>query len=379
MGKIIGNTTATSNPRPDWNQMDETKADYIKNKPNFSNALTRHKSGASVSADDVSPVEHELDIKVNSKNLFDISKVKSSSSENSYVKNNGDGTLFVCTSTLTVLSAPTPNTLHDYAPFLKAGETYTLSAVTTGKKYIYISNTKTTWHFDTPLTITEDMLNSPVYWYAQHKMSDEVVTIKDIQIEEGTTATAYVPYIDVEGVTVKRCGKNLTSVESVNLTGATMSAVIYKGYLPKNFVLSWKQDFLATTSSQSALLSVKNLETNETVYGVASWETYDWVTKFSHGDGEVEITIINWRQFTGKLTQVQLEIGTTATEYEPYIEPDEVVVGENGNVKGLMSLAPNMTLVTDKDGVIIDCAYNRDINKAFEEITQALASLSANI
>ena len=33
MPKIIGNTTATPNPRPDWNQTDETKADFIKNKP----------------------------------------------------------------------------------------------------------------------------------------------------------------------------------------------------------------------------------------------------------------------------------------------------------------------------------------------------------
>lgn len=33
MAKIIGNTTATPNPRPDWNQTDEKKADYIKNKP----------------------------------------------------------------------------------------------------------------------------------------------------------------------------------------------------------------------------------------------------------------------------------------------------------------------------------------------------------
>lgn len=33
MAKIIGNTTATPNPRPDWNQTDATKADYIKNKP----------------------------------------------------------------------------------------------------------------------------------------------------------------------------------------------------------------------------------------------------------------------------------------------------------------------------------------------------------
>lgn len=33
MPKIIGNTTATPNPRPDWAQTDELKADYIRNKP----------------------------------------------------------------------------------------------------------------------------------------------------------------------------------------------------------------------------------------------------------------------------------------------------------------------------------------------------------
>lgn len=33
MAKIIGNTTATPYPRPDWMQDDESKADYIKNKP----------------------------------------------------------------------------------------------------------------------------------------------------------------------------------------------------------------------------------------------------------------------------------------------------------------------------------------------------------
>lgn len=33
MVKIIGNTTTTPYPRPDWNQSDATKADYIKNKP----------------------------------------------------------------------------------------------------------------------------------------------------------------------------------------------------------------------------------------------------------------------------------------------------------------------------------------------------------
>lgn len=33
MGKIVGSTTVTPPPIPDWNQTDATKGDYIKNKP----------------------------------------------------------------------------------------------------------------------------------------------------------------------------------------------------------------------------------------------------------------------------------------------------------------------------------------------------------
>ena len=43
MTKIIGNTTATPNPRPDWNQTDETKADFIKNKPTVGDGLSINK------------------------------------------------------------------------------------------------------------------------------------------------------------------------------------------------------------------------------------------------------------------------------------------------------------------------------------------------
>ena len=41
MAKIIGNTTATPVAIPDWQQVDEKKADYIKNKPELGDVL-RH-------------------------------------------------------------------------------------------------------------------------------------------------------------------------------------------------------------------------------------------------------------------------------------------------------------------------------------------------
>ncbi len=45
MAKIIGNTTAMPNPRPDWNQTDETKADYIKNKPDIEHLISDQVGG----------------------------------------------------------------------------------------------------------------------------------------------------------------------------------------------------------------------------------------------------------------------------------------------------------------------------------------------
>lgn len=35
MAKIIGNTTTTPPPKPDWTQVDATKPDFIKNKPDL--------------------------------------------------------------------------------------------------------------------------------------------------------------------------------------------------------------------------------------------------------------------------------------------------------------------------------------------------------
>ena len=67
MAKIIGDTTATPNPRPDWNQTDETKADYIKNKPDVANAIKETVSGAAVTMTDVSPLEHNIKVKLSAK------------------------------------------------------------------------------------------------------------------------------------------------------------------------------------------------------------------------------------------------------------------------------------------------------------------------
>ena len=76
---------------------------------------------------------------------------------------------------------------------------------------------------------------------------------------------------------------------------------------------------------------------------------------------------------------LQLELGSNATEYEPYIQPTEYTPDADGVVLGVTSLYPTTTLMTDTDGALIDATYNRDINKAFEEIKNAILSLGGNV
>lgn len=124
------------------------------------------------------------------KNHFDISKVIGASGTN-YVINNGDGTLTINRDS-TAYGAPFK--LRDYAPGLKAGQTYTLSAKTTSsKKYIYLQGSYNKhWLFGSSVTITEDMLNDSVLWYCETGNTPAVIS--DIQIEIGIAETAFEVY-----------------------------------------------------------------------------------------------------------------------------------------------------------------------------------------
>lgn len=79
MSKIIGNTTATPTPRSDWNQVDETKADFILNKPGI---VTISQDGL-MSADDKSKLDG---IEENATNTIDLVATQIENNEVSYTK-----------------------------------------------------------------------------------------------------------------------------------------------------------------------------------------------------------------------------------------------------------------------------------------------------
>ena len=103
---------------------------------------------------------------------------------------------------------------------------------------------------------------------------------------------------------------------------------------------------------------------------------------------------------SGLCSNVMVEEGTTATAYTPYVKDvttatvkqygadtnaviETHTINADGTVEGVTSVYPTTTLMTDTQGVVLDCEYNRDINKAFAELqtamTNAIISLGGNV
>lgn len=78
------------------------------------------------------------------------------------------------------------------------------------------------------------------------------------------------------------------------------------------------------------------------------------------------------------ISNIQVEFGNAATEYEPY-NGIEYAVNEDGTVDGVRSIYPVTTLLTDTEGAIVSCEYNRDLNKAFNELYNAIISMGGNV
>jgi len=128
-------------------------------------------------------------------NLFDIMRVPTVKySTGCSIVNNNDGTITVTTCS-TSSAVESGKTLSYLAPELQVGHTYTLRFSRTvggGENYIYLRGVNTIWQNGATKTITQDMLDSKILFYANGLNTTSVIS--KFQIEEGTQATPYQPY-----------------------------------------------------------------------------------------------------------------------------------------------------------------------------------------
>lgn len=421
MANIVGGVTSINNPRTNWAQTDKTKADFLKNKPSVANALKGTASGEAIAIADASPIEHEMAVRVHKKNYLDISRLAPAY----------NGTLAIDGNKLTVTSSTHefPGGYYELRDPALFGKTVTLSCSyeileksegdETYKKCfasveLTVKNKQGAKLLSTSLygarvpsatkqkTVTlpeyEDGMYIGIGVYVGNYLDGSAreegrqIVFSNLQLEEGTAVTAYAPYLeDISTVKVKKYGKNLVDVGLANWKAVPYKVGAKGIRIPvkdgETFTVSWEQAgddvptyFNIATYTPNGTYT-ESVFTSEKVY-------YKALTKTAENGNEYylncalttnavnDTTMAAW---LSKIAYIQVEIGAMATSYEHYKEPIEYPVPADGTVEGVTSIYPSTTLVTDTAGAVIDCTYNRDINKVITDLETKLNTLIATI
>lgn len=347
----------------------------------YSGALHGSASGEAVRLSDITPNEHTLGVKVSGKNLFDKDNANiiigypdaenvingASSTRSVYIPCAPNAT-YTVSKTLTARFAVafTDDIPSNGVAVTGRVQNNTASSITTtsgiNSKYIVV------WLYHVDLDTTTIKINE---------------VLATLQIELGSTATDYTPYIsDFSGVTLKKCKKNL--LENPNIHAYNYSTD-YKKYNSADEILLPAGTYSISASKNMPALQFWNKETKAyyTVDEVVSAYSANTYYKLYDGRGlgrasdavdrmyftlkkEALITLNSGKPEETSV-QCQIEFGSTATDYETY-SGQSYTPDNNGTVNDVISLYPITTIMTDTAGVIINAEYNKDLNKAISEL-----------
>lgn len=378
-------------------------------------------SGTAISANDVSEVNHHIDCSLSSKNLLPYSKFKPTQTINGITfTNNGDGSITLNgTATAEAIFACIEETK---AVSLKVG-TYTLSGGLNSSIYlqgkvvendifsIFNKNEKSTFTFNYDFSFRFNIRVSS-------GTVCENVVIKP-QLEIGTTATEYTPYVaDVGGIEVSRYGKNLFDINldphsihyavrlvSLNDGELTIKQNYNTAFASYNIAIPNTKKLVGKTITISCDCKVGEGGNNTTVRvlwvnangnSIAGtdilYKPYVSSTEYQHisvsgvvnaqpDESHDTLALMFYSNVTGTISDgeyyayfknIQIELGTTATAYEPYIKPTTYQSTADGTVDGIKSISPNMTLLTNNN-VVINANYLRDIDTYIDNLKTNVA------
>ena len=379
----------------------------------FANALRGKKQGGTVRIDDAAPVQHEMALRVNGKNLVPYPYRDGSKTINGVTFTvNEDGTV-------TANGTSTEDTtfvLHNMSGLaglvhFPKGK-YSLSGVSDGSFSTHYMNVAFFNNgakiVDTTFisTKTIDLPQDADALYVGLRIKSGVSVSNRIfspQIEAGDAATAYEPYIPPAAMRVQRYGKNLVPYP-YNFTEKTVGGVTFTANEDGTITLNGTATTAVSTPYWSALTLVGHLPlqigTTYTLSGspgdmaltmggaAYSGRTSDAgtgtviatfaPTNAPDRDGyRIDVYLKAGGVYNNVVFKPQVEVGDAATAYEPYIPPTEHIPAADGTVAGVLTLDPTITLTTDSAGAVLEAEYSRDVNKAFAALQAAVEALQS--
>lgn len=375
---------------------DVTSAQKTDIAQNYANALKGKVTGENaVRIDDSSPIEHEMNVRVSSKNLIPYPYAETTKTVNGITfTDNGDGTITVNgTATreaqMTLLSSP-----------MSLGEgTYVLSGTPNGSVTTYYIQA----YIDDKYGTSDVAGNVAIYNVNKGQKLTRVVlhiktgtTLDNLivkpQFERGTTATDYTPYVDPTSVTLTQRGKNLLPYTYADGNSKLASGVTFTkqsdGRVVAVGIATARAQYVIVSSNKPVHFVKSNYSFSGAINGSAqTYSLYSSLGRQTNAPLISENTAMDfWVNTTVEAGitannvkySPQLELGSTSTDYEPVLPAITFTPSADGTVVGVKNIYPTTTLLADKDNVVIDVDYNRDINKAFEELQNAILAQGSN-
>ena len=363
--------------------------DVIKN----ANSLKGFESNKVMLLDDVSPVTHDMGVKVRSKNLFDYSVLENAG----YITVNDRLTgefVFKKVNSLPEVPIPAKEKTSYYVSGYMKGVTEGQN-VSCAAYYTDGSNTNfnATTVLDSYVRFSGVTRTDKTLSYIKFGASGGIkmgTSFKNVQVELNSE-TAYTPYVpDLTAVKVSRCGKNL-----FNQYAESKFIYPYRGIVVSDFCnnvnsamytlsVSLKQGATFQEGINFGLIRMNNSNGSSARWFQTKTDTnfrltYTNMNSLDHiPDFYVALVGIypstedNWNRIINNYN-IQIEYGKPPTDYEPYKECADYTPNADGTVNGVTSLYPNTTLMTDTEGVVIYCNYYKDIDKAYNKLSAEIA------
>ncbi|MDD6479320.1 MAG: hypothetical protein PUF48_05890 [Oscillospiraceae bacterium] len=349
----------------------------------YSNTLVGKVSGKVVTFEDVSPLQHKLRIKLSNKNLFDKSAEWTLGGTwltelmpmiSIYV---GEGTTVTFSSTKQYKLGELGGGVIYALPVKDLNALDKLQQIQQElAPYLYSDNS--TMPIKQSITLTSED------GYVSLLSTDKTVWkafSENLQVELGEVATDYVAYGDFSGVSLKKYGKNLfdktISISNPNFVSVGSGYRACSIYVGKGTTVTVSLFEKHETGSGLGYFYVTNGKKGA---GKGFWLYHDTTealcnksATFESSDGYISLVFTgNVEAFENLAKELQVEIGSVATEYEEYRKPIISPVNCDGEVDVVIDNQNFITLIAGVPDINLSCEYNKDINKIIEKIYKSL-------
>lgn len=195
-----------------------------------------------------------------------------------------------------------------------------------------------------------------------------VSTVSNIQLELGTVATTYTPYIsDFSNNKLNVCGKNLIpypyvftskTINGIAFTVNSDGTITVNGTATATVTVQLNNPIYGFTG-KTVTLSGCPVTGGANKYGMFYYDTYtsqhdfgNGITFSPRGYVALYIHIYSGQTVNNIVFKPQLELGSTATPYEPY-QGQTYTPTADGKVSNIQSIYPITNIFTDNAGALI--------------------------